>query len=539
MSLSVCLFGRYFQGALDSSAITTAALVYICFNMADTARLDTNRNFAAEQLRKFALCALDFINQHGGVDIPVGASFLDLDASGKCNLEGFLLLANHPRTVVNSLKLSWELMFDSQWLVGRELTSASFLDMIFFVGFCRKVRRSMNKNRWSSNVSAAWESVRTGLCAFVTLCLNRSVRRIIAETPNIVDRAVPSRGRKRIHQPEDQAIVLAEDADRQVRKRFVQLDVGAIFQMYEDALAEGMSLSLLVKSRKREKQAGGSEAAVEYWQRKIQNMYQKRTKLAFQDVQVFNMVSDSSRFSTRDTLVSAFYSPESDLGCYANAQVLKQQSKLLLPGELHLDNQIETLAAQRKIERVASYRFCQAISHQLSSLTGGRVTVDKLLHDPSSAIGIFLQPLSHSELRVTDVDNTGQTKRVRVISKSTGTVVRTLAAESVSDLDFEILTLGLDQGPSQTATASFLLHKRALAHVYWDPYHRLVNDMKLDRQWALGPKFVRQRLQQALLCSSYIFSLSYKPFGGGGFYCDKKEVLEHFVATEYQDCTLA
>ena len=140
---------------------------------------------------------------------------------------------------------------------------------------------------------------------------------------------------------------------------------------------------------------------------------------------------------------------------------------------------------------------------------------------------------------MTDVDNTGQTKRVRVISKSTGTVVRTLAAESVSDLDFEILTLGLDQGPSQTATASFLLHKRALAHVYWDPYHRLVNDMKLDRQWALGPKFVRQRLQQALLCSSYIFSLSYKPFGGGGFYCDKKEVLEHFVATEYQDCTLA
>ena len=516
--------------------MTTVALVYICFNMADTARLDTNRNFAAEQLRKFALCTLDFINQHGGVAIPVGASFWDLDAPGRCNLEDFLL-ANHPRTVVNSLKLSWEQMSDSQWLVGREFTSASFHDMIFFVGFCRKVRRSMNKNRWSSNVSAAWESVRAGLCAFVTLCLNTSVRRIIAETPNIVDRAVPSRGRKRRHQPEDLAVVLAEGADRQVRKRFVQLDVGAIFQMYQDALAEGLSLSLLVTSRKREKQAGGSEAAVEYWQRKIQNMYQKRTRLAFQD-QVFNVASDSSRFSTRDTLVSAFYSPESDLGCYANAQVLKQQNKLLLPGELHLDNQIETLAAQRKIERLASYRFSQAISHQLSSLTRGRVTVDKLLHDPSSAIGIFLQPLSQSDLRVTDVDNTGRTKRVRVISKSTGTVVRTLAAETVSGLDFDVLTLGLDQGPSQTATASFLLHKRALVHVYWDPYHRLVNDMKLDRQWALGPKFIRQRLQQALLCSSYIFSLSYKPFGGGGFYCDKKEVLEHFVATEYQDCAL-
>ena len=86
------------------------------------------------------------------------------------------------------------------------------------------------------------------------------------------------------------------------------------------------------------------------------------------------MVLDSSRFSSRDTLVSVLYGPEENVSCYLANQVLKQPAKLLAPDELRLDSRVEQLAAQRKIDRLVSYRFIQGISNQPRQLSDGRVT---------------------------------------------------------------------------------------------------------------------------------------------------------------------
>ena len=86
------------------------------------------------------------------------------------------------------------------------------------------------------------------------------------------------------------------------------------------------------------------------------------------------MVSDSSRFSSRDTLVFVLYGPEENVGCYLANQVLKQPAKLLAPDELSLDSRVEQLAARRKIDRLVSYRFIQGISNQPRQLSDGRVT---------------------------------------------------------------------------------------------------------------------------------------------------------------------
>ena len=63
----------------------------------------------------------------------------------------------------------------------------------------------------------------------------------------------------------------------------------------------------------------------------------------------------------------------------------------------------------------------------------------------------------------------------------------------------------------------------------WDPLHRLINDMK--HGMAFGPKEISNKLQTALLSSTYLFNLNYKPFKGGSFHADKKELLQHFMAT--------
>lgn len=67
----------------------------------------------------------------------------------------------------------------------------------------------------------------------------------------------------------------------------------------------------------------------------------------------------------------------------------------------------------------------------------------------------------------------------------------------------------------------------------WDPLHRLINDMK--HGMVFGPKKTIHRLQTALVASTYLFNLNYKPFKGGSFHADKKELLEHFLSTMTED----
>ena len=77
------------------------------------------------------------------------------------------------------------------------------------------------------------------------------------------------------------------------------------------------------------------------------------------------MVSDSSRFSSRDTLVSVLWRK-----CWL--LLGKSSFEAAAPDELRLDSHVEELAARRKIDRLVSYRFIQGISNQPRQLSDGR-----------------------------------------------------------------------------------------------------------------------------------------------------------------------
>lgn len=131
----------------------------------------------------------------------------------------------------------------------------------------------------------------------------------------------------------------------------------------------------------------------------MHDLYRRRCNLAFRHCRYFKMVLDSSRFSSRDTLVSVLYGPEENVSCYLANQVLKQPAKLLAPDELRLDSRVEQLAAQREIDRLVSYRFIQGISNQPRQLSDGRVTLRNFWYDHDSQSGEFLQKLTPRELR--------------------------------------------------------------------------------------------------------------------------------------------
>jgi hypothetical protein len=58
--------------------------------------------------------------------------------------------------------------------------------------------------------------------------------------------------------------------------------------------------------------------------------------------------------------------------------------------------------------------------------------------------------------------------------------------------------------------------------------------MKLDVH-GIGPKTLRQKLHQAQLCSKFLWSVNYRPYGSGAFATARKDLLEHFLSTEYED----
>ena len=93
----------------------------------------------------------------------------------------------------------------------------------------------------------------------------------------------------------------------------------------------------------------------------------------------------------------------------------------------------------------------------------------------------------------------------------------------------------MDQGPIGMGMSAFLhFYGVQLVHVSFDPYHRLIIDLKLD-VLGVGPKELRKKLLQAQLCSSYLWTLNYRPYGSGGFAAAKTELLEEFLLAETGD----
>ena len=355
------------QDALDASAISMLAMMHLTFHIADTRRSESNA--PVDWLRKFALVGMEALNGQGGGDVPLpnGESIV-FDGSGCCNLRQVVgRLSNHG-SIVESLAQSWQEM-TAENVLGGSFDSASLINVVEFVGLVRKWRRGKKKRPWTDRILKAWSEIRSGLESFLATGIINKVRHLIRQTPDILERSMPSRKKRRTS--ETTAIVLAphEDAPPQVR---VSTNPISIFNMHSEAMESGMSLGQFLRSKTKEKQGGATEGACEYWMRKIHSMYNDRAKLAFRDTTYWNIMADSSRFGTRDTLVSTVYSFQNDVGAYLSAQVLKSGGKLLAPGELLLEDRVERLAAQRKIERLASHRFCQAISNQLKQLTNGR-----------------------------------------------------------------------------------------------------------------------------------------------------------------------
>ena len=309
------------------------------------------------------------------------------------------------------------------------------------------------------------------------------------------------------------------------RARRTHIDLNHVWKLYNDSVQmNGMSLSMLVKSRKNDPEGGASQQASSYWLKKIMRMYIRRATLGFKDVKCLNMVCDASRHGVHDCLVTVAYSQENNIGCYLPTQALRS-SKFVSPGEIQCDTAVERLLAEGSRLRLSGYRLFQALSHQIQLLTDHTLSLHSFM--APEEMQAALEPVPLDVTRVV-------TRHFVTLVKKNGGEQSTVSLLSLTKLP--LLVVGMDQGSVGMGCAAFLKETgAAMAHFYWDPYHRLIRDLKMAATNC--PPDVKLQLQQGLLCGSYMYSLNYKPFSTAGFHDEKKSLLNSFMETETQDCS--
>ena len=311
------------------------------------------------------------------------------------------------------------------------------------------------------------------------------------------------------------------------RKNNTSMDLNQIWKLYNDSVEiNGVSLSMLVRTKQNDREAGCKQSTSTHWLKKIMKMYCRRANLGFKNIDHINVVCDASRHSVYDCLVSVFYSRHNDIAAYAPTQALRS-SKIVHPGEIVCDSEVEKLLAEGSRTRLSGYRLLQAISHQVQLVSDFKLSLTNFL--VSDDMEFALQPVASDVTRVV----TGTF--VRHVKKNGGDDGEVAPAANLLTLaKMPILVIGMDQGSSGMGAASYLCDNgSSMVHFYWDPYHRLIRDLKMAATSC--PANVNVQIQQGLLCGSYLFSLNYKPFGKAGFHDDKRALLNAFMQTETQD----
>ena len=149
-------------------------------------------------------------------------------------------------------------------------------------------------------------------------------------------------------------------------------------------------------SRLQDQHAGCAGSTGKGWQQKALGMYEDLRTLAFGvGVSHWNMIADPAMHSKKDTFVSVVWSWQQGLAAFGDCQLLAPGNTVLVD-EANLPDRLAVLAAERRLQRVKTFRQLQAVSHTLSLMTRGLFTLDSFLLPE----GVEVRAAQEQEVRV-------------------------------------------------------------------------------------------------------------------------------------------
>ena len=303
------------------------------------------------------------------------------------------------------------------------------------------------------------------------------------------------------------------------KRKYTVVSPEAAWDVMAKAREKRTNLEQAIRLKDDEATLGCSDSRAESWMQKKSLMYQERVHaFKFPQVQHWNLIADPGTHSYKEIMPSVAYSWELNMACLPPYQHLLP-GKLVTSNDCVLAEDMVPLAAERKLERVATYRQLQGYSNQIRWASDDKLTLKDFM-PPTSCC---LDPVQHNEFRYSVEQGS---KRVSFIKNKTTGAIRAVLPADVDAIN--TLILGLDEGSIGTAgVAAAAFKMKATVWAKFDKIHRVIRDMKLAESDCCGKVFAK-----AKLWSAYLFGLNNRPFGSGSNHTMKQRLLDLFQVSE-------
>lgn len=185
--------------------------------------------------------------------------------------------------------------------------------------------------------------------------------------------------------------------------------------------------------------------------------------------------------------------------------------------DLLLEPEVETLCATRDQERLAAYKWLQALGNQLGLLTcksASPLTLDSF----TPPIRFLLDRLQPGDKRSISQDGA-----VTITCKRPAGEVQ-LTCDMTGAESLPILVCMMDQcAVGMAAAAWWKADAPLLVEFVFDKIHRIHNDLKHAKT---------AQMTDAIVKTSYCGGINYRPFGSGAFFAEKQKILKSFLECE-------
>ena len=413
------------------------------------------------------------------------------------------LLTRHLATL-RMLRSMWaEMLYDGILDGEFDRDTHSVMDVATFFMKILRVRRE-KKKRISNALRYLADRVRFRMLPWIAGAVESYVLRVYSGDNPLTSLAPP-------------AIVSGNGFLRQ----YTTVSAEAAWDVMAKARASGADLVQALRLKDDAPDLGCSSSRAEAWMQKKQLMYDARVHLAFPHMRHWNLVADPGTHSYKDIMPSVLYGWQVNMACFPPFQHLLP-GKAVTIYDAELEEDLAPLAAERKLERVATYRQLQGYSMKISCITKGVLS----LADFTMPQSCCLDPVQRDEFRFT-VDQ-GNIRLAFIKNKVTGET-RAVLPPDVEDI--LTLILGLDEGSIGTAgVAGGSFKMKAMLWAKFDKIHRIIRDMKLGENDCCGKVFAK-----AKLWSAYLYGLNNRPFGSGSNHTLKERLLNIFQLSETVD----
>ena len=497
-----------------TNVCTSFGVCFLLSTMVDRSRADCVADRALLTMKHIASRACETLTQDSLVPGTTLQAQGDLVVTAAGRVKGLNGNVSADSSLARPLQQSWHGMHARGVLCEPwEQDSHALADVVTWLVGCMQERRRRVTNKLSASSGRRWTSFVVSWFRWMAQNLETHLFQVYGVHHNMGAPVPAKKAFVHNHAP----------ATSRGSKVAVEPDVA--WEILQQAQASGVSPAQVLRVRAGDAHVGCHALQGVLWSNKRETMYVERRDLGFcPGISHWNLILDPATHSKKEAMVGVAWSWESQIGCFPDFQWVPA-SKTITAREQAMPEELAEMAAESRLERVASFRQLQAMSHMLHKLSNERI---KDIGDLCLPEDVLVQPVQAGEVRV--VEHGPATSRAKIINTVEGTCRDVLP---LTCRDPWLVVLGLDQGSMGTAGVAFANTMRAMLRVRWDKYHRVVRDVKLALTHSHGGIFLK-----ALLYSSYLWSVNRKPFGTGCFGTQKTWLMNVFFAVHDRDSDL-